>query len=88
MAERLASVTVIRTGGVGGLTRRKSVDAASLTAAQTRALAALAVSPPKAGARGADRFSFAVSLAYEGGATREVTVPEDAVPEALADLLR
>lgn len=88
MAERIASLTIVRSGGVGGMTRRRSVDAAALTAAQAKALASLADAPPKPASRGADRFSFAVTLAYEGGATRELTVPEDAVPEALADILR
>jgi hypothetical protein len=88
VAERIASVTIIRSGGVGGMTRRRTVDGAALGDAQAKALAALAGSPPRPPARGADRFSFAVTLAYEGGATRELTVPEDAVPEALADLLR
>lgn len=88
MAEQIASVTILRSGGVGGITRRRSVDAASLTAAQQKALAALAAAPPRPPARGADRFSFAVTLTYEGGAKREITVPEDAVPAALADILR
>ncbi|WP_144186265.1 protealysin inhibitor emfourin [Elioraea rosea] len=88
MAERIASVTIIRSGGVGGITRRRSVEAAALSEAQKKALAALAASPPGRPARGADRFSFDVTLTYEGGKTCEVTVPEDAVPEALAEILR
>ncbi|WP_291298040.1 protealysin inhibitor emfourin [Elioraea sp.] len=88
MAERIASVTIVRTGGVGGMTRRRTVDGASLTDAQAKALAALAGSPPRPPARGADRFSFAITLAYAGGATRELALPEDAVPDALADIIR
>jgi hypothetical protein len=88
VAERIATVTIVRSGGVAGMSRRRSLDGASLTDAQAKALAALAASPPRPPARGADRFSFAVTLAYDGGATRELTVPEGAVPEALADILR
>jgi hypothetical protein len=88
VAERLASLTIVRSGGVAGVTRRRSVEAASLSPAQQKALAALAAAPPAAPARGADRFSFALTLAYESGATKDITVPEDAVPAALADILR
>lgn len=88
MVERLASVTVVRSGGVAGVTRRRSVEAGSLTPAQRKALEALAAAAPAPPARGADRFSFAVTLAYDGGRTQELTVPEDAVPAALADILR
>jgi hypothetical protein len=88
VADALASLVIVRSGGVAGITRRRSVEAATLTAAQKAALEALARDAPKPPMRGADRFSFSLTLAYESGATREVTVPEDAVPEALADLLR
>lgn len=88
MAERIASLTIVRSGGMAGISRRRSVEAAALTPAQHGALATLAAAAPAPPARGADRFSFAVTLAYEGGATKDITVPEDAVPAALADLLR
>lgn len=88
MGDRIASVTIVRSGGVGGITRRRSVEAAALSETQKKALAALAASPPGRPARGADRFSFEVTIAFEGGKTCEVTVPEDAVPGALADILR
>jgi hypothetical protein len=88
VADRLASLTVVRSGGVAGITRRRSVEAASLSPAQLKALATLAAAPPAPPARGADRFSFALTLAYEGGATKDITVPEAAGPAALADLLR
>jgi hypothetical protein len=88
VAERIASLTIVRSGGVAGIARRRSVEAASLTPAQRKALEALATAAPAPPARGADRFSFAVTLAYEGGATKEITVPEDAVPTALADVIR
>jgi hypothetical protein len=88
MADHIASVTIVRSGGVGGITRRRSLDGGALTEAQKKAFAALAGTPPRPPARGADRFSFAVTLAYADGTARELTVPEDAVPDALADLLR
>lgn len=88
MAERIASLTIVRSGGVAGITRRRSVEGASLTAAQRKALATLAAAAPAPPARGADRFSFALTLAYEDGTTQEITVPEDAVPAALADIIR
>lgn len=88
MAERIASLTIVRSGGVAGITRRRSVEAASLTPAQKKALATLPAAPPAPPARGADRFSFVLTLAYEDGKTQEITVPEDAVPAALADIIR
>lgn len=87
MAERIASLTIVRSGGVAGIARRRSVEAASLTPAQKKALATLVAAPPAPPARGADRFSFAVTLAYENGTTREITVAEDAIPAALADVI-
>jgi hypothetical protein len=88
VAERIASLSIVRSGGVAGVTRRRGVEAATLTPSQKKALAALAAAPPAPPARGADRFSFALTLAYEDGTTQEITVPEDAVPAALADIIR
>ena len=95
MAERkpstpapLAGLSVMRSGGVAGLMRRRSIDVASLTPEQASALAALAEAPAATPAPGADRFAFAVTIAYADGTTREITVPEDRIPEALADILR
>jgi hypothetical protein len=88
VADALAALAIVRFGGVAGITRRRSVDAAALTAAQKQALEALAAASPAPPARGADRFSFALTLSYQSGTTREITVPEDAIPPALAELLR
>ena len=82
----LAALSVLRSGGVGGLLRRRMVDVASLSAEQRAAVAALASSPP--GAAGPDRFTFEVTITLADGTTRVVHVAEDAVPPALADILR
>lgn len=87
-AAPVASVSVLRSGGVAGLLRRRAIDAASLSAEQKAALVALVEAPPKPPPRGADRFSYAVTITFADGTEREVTVPEDGVPPALADILR
>jgi hypothetical protein len=84
----LAALSILRSGGVAGLMRRRTIDVASLTKAQRQALEALAASPAAGPSPGADRFTFTLTLAYADGTTREITVPEERVPDALADLLR
>jgi hypothetical protein len=84
----VAGLSVLRSGGVGGLLRRRTVDVASLTPDQAQALAALAEAPPAKPAAGADRFSFALTITYADGSSREIIVPEDQVPPSLAGILR
>ncbi len=86
MAE-LVTLDILRTGGVAGMTRRRSIAAGALTAAQAKALAALAASPG-ARSRGVDRFVFALTLTYDDASTKTIEVTEEAVPPALADIIR
>jgi hypothetical protein len=84
----LASLSVLRSGGVAGLLRRRTIDPASLTGEQRESLAALAEAPPPRQAAGADRFSFTLTVTYADGSSREIVVPEDKVPPSLAEILR
>jgi hypothetical protein len=61
-------------------------DESELTAAQRDSLHKLLRSPPSTTpAPGADRFSYKVRVEDEHG-VREFLVPEDAMPESLADI--
>ena len=88
MAEGIAAVEVLRSGGFAGIRRARRTEGAALTAAQRRALDALmqqGVAPAAAG--GADRFSFAFVIHGEDGTEHRLDVPETAVPPALEGLL-
>lgn len=78
-------VSVVRSGGFAGITRRGEKDYAELSPEQQEALqkvleaGARAAAPPA----GADRFVYKVEVQDERG-TRTVTVPETAMPASLA----
>ena len=82
-------VRIERRGGFAGL--RPSVDCAyaALSAAQQGALhgvlAACAGGPPSPGA---DRFAYRVEVVHGSGPDRTLDLPEDAMPAALAALVR
>lgn len=75
-----------RTGGFAGLPAVGERDESELTAAEHRALKRLLQSPPPSTASpGADRFHYKITVEDENG-TRELQVPEHAMPEALAGI--
>jgi hypothetical protein len=87
-------VRLERTGGFANIRRTFSADAATLgpeRAEELRRLVeaadleALAAAPPQP-ARGADRFSYTITVEREG-TERAVTVGEDVAPPALQVLI-
>ena len=79
-------VSVERHGGFPGVPARGSRKDAELTPSQRQAAARLLASPPPARpAAGSDRFSYKVTIT-DKGVSHNLTVPEDAMPEALAEI--
>jgi hypothetical protein len=79
-------VRIERRGGIVGRLAVGERDETELSAAQRKSLDGLLRSPPPATpAPGADRFSYKVRVEDENG-VREFVVPEDAMPESLADI--
>ncbi len=85
-------VRIERRGGLAGLRLSAECDRASLTTAQHDALARVfdsaAAGAAAAPALGADRFSFRIRLIGGPGEDRSVDIPEQAMPAALAALVR
>jgi hypothetical protein len=79
-------IHIERRGGIAG---RKAVgdrDESELSSAQRESLQNLLRSPPRqTPAPGADRFSYKVRVEDEHG-VREFVVPEDAMPDSLAEI--
>ncbi len=81
-------IRIERRGGLAGLPAVCEADAGALTPDQRRALDALLAAPPATRpAPGADRFHYTVRVEAATG-IRELSVPEDAMPEALAAMAR
>jgi hypothetical protein len=80
-------VVVERTGGFAGVRRRGERNGEDLSADQHAALKKLMdPAPPAAPAdAGADRFTYRIEVRDENG-TRQVTVPESAMPPGLAEI--
>jgi hypothetical protein len=76
-----AVLTVERSGGFAGLTRRASVPVAQLSTAEREAVDAVLGTPP-APPRGPDRFVYRLEMWG-----REALVQEDRLPPALQPLL-
>ncbi len=73
-----------RSGGFAGVPAVGERDENHLTSAERQALQSLLQSPPSSTASpGADRFHYKVTVEDENG-TRELQVPEHAMPEILA----
>jgi hypothetical protein len=77
-------IKIERRGGFAGLPAVGERDGSELTAAEHKALEGLLQSPPaSAAAPGADRFHYKITVEDDNG-TRQLEVPEHAMPEALA----
>ena len=75
-----------RHGGFAAVPAVGERDGSELSAAQHQALQRLLQSPPSpAPSPGADRFHYKVTVEDENG-TKELQVPEHAMPEALAGI--
>lgn len=92
----IRSLRIERTGGLAGIPVSVDVDAATLTAAQRRALDKVSQATPKdpttatAGsmARGADRFHYRLHVLQSDGQQRVLEVSEDDMPLALGLLAK
>jgi hypothetical protein len=92
---RIMRVTFERSGGFTGIPRSASVDAAALSADDARTLERLVgdanfLALPKrigSASRGADRFTYRVTVEPTGAAAHTVEVAEDQVPPSLRPLL-
>jgi len=88
-------VTFERSGGFTGIPRSASVDVATLSSDDARKLerlvedARFTTLPERIGSasRGADRFTYRVTVEPKGAAPHTVEVAEDAVPASLRPLL-
>lgn len=79
-------IRIERQGGIIGRTAVGERDRSELSAAQLEGLQALLRSPPQTTAPvGADRFHYKIRVEDENGVT-ELDVPEDAMPQSLADI--
>jgi hypothetical protein len=79
-------VRIERRGGIVGRLAVGERDESELTPAQRQSLQQLLRSPPPTRpAPGADRFSYRIRVEDESG-VREFDVPEDAMPESLAEI--
>jgi hypothetical protein len=79
-------IKIERRGGLAGLPAVGERDHSQLTPAENQALEGLLQSPPpSAPAPGADRFHYKITVEDEKG-TRELEVPEHAMPEILAGI--
>jgi hypothetical protein len=79
-------IRIERRGGLAGRPAVGERDESELTAEQRSALHQLLRTPvPSAPAAGADRFHYRIII-EDQGRTRELDVPEDAMPDALADI--
>jgi hypothetical protein len=77
---------VERRGGFAAVPAVGERDGGELSAAQHHALQQLLQSPPSsAPSPGADRFHYKVTVEDENG-TKELQIPEHAMPEVLADI--
>jgi len=90
-------IRIERRGGYAGLPAAVGRDYVDLSAAQRAAVDKLAAAgpaplqgggPPAALPPGADRFSFRVRLDHADGSTREMEIPEEAMPASLAALAK
>lgn len=79
-----------RSGGLAGLRLRREIDTAALTPAQRRALAGLGSGQLAAAAApcGADRFHYRITWLQGQGELHSLDLDEDAMPRALAALLK
>jgi hypothetical protein len=79
-------IRIERTGGLVGRTAVGEREESELTTAENQALQRLLQSPPPSTpSPGADRFHFKITVEDEKG-TRELHVPEHAMPEILAGI--
>ena len=79
-------IKIERRGGLAGRPATGEREASELTAAEHQALEGLFQSPPSlAPSPGADRFHYKITVEDEKG-TRELEVPEHAMPEILAGI--
>ncbi len=79
-------IKIERRGGLAGRPAVGERDDSELTPAENRALEGLLQSPPpSAPSPGADRFHYKITVEDEKG-TRELEVPEHAMPEILAGI--
>ena len=79
-------IKIERRGGVAGLPAVGERDESELTSAEHQAIRRLLQSPPPSAASpGADRFHYKITVEDDNG-TRELEVPEHAMPEILAGI--
>jgi len=79
-------IRIERRGGLAGRPAVGERDDSELTPAERSAVQQLLRSPPpSAPAPGADRFHYRVII-EDQGQTHTLDVPEDAMPDALADI--
>jgi hypothetical protein len=80
-------VVVERTGGFAGVRRRGERNGEDLSADQHAALKKLMdlATPAAPADAGADRFTYRIEVQDENG-TKQVAVPESAVPASLAEI--
>ena len=79
-------IKIERRGGLAGRPAVGERDDSELTPAENQALEGLLQSPPpSAPSPGADRFHYKITVEDEKG-TRELEVPEHALPEILAEI--
>jgi hypothetical protein len=84
----LQHVRIERRGGLAGLPAEAAFEVAALTASQQRALAQLVKQPPAASSPGPDRFHYRIQAVTADGTATMFDVPEDAMPAALAALVK
>ncbi len=90
----LSSIHIERSGGLAGLRAHADVTAGDLSTAQRAAVGQLLAAAPAPAAskgaptRGADRYSFRVCVRSADGSEKVLTVSEDEMPDALADLAK
>jgi hypothetical protein len=80
-------VVVERSGGFAGVRRRGERDGDGLSVDQHEALKKLMdpATPAPPADSGADRFTYRIEVQDETG-TKQITVPESAMPRSLADI--
>lgn len=81
-------VRIERRGGFAGLSAQAEFEVAALTAAQRRALDAALAAPAATAPSGPDRFSYRIHTVAADGSTAVHELAEDAMPEALAALVK
>ena len=84
----LSNVRIERRGGFAGLTAQAELEVAALTAAQRRALDAALAAPAVTSPGGPDRFRYRIQTVAADGSEAMHELSEDAMPAALAALVK